>query len=315
MAFEDDLGIDPSQAQTDTYVLSATGLVSRTFSLWTRKIVQYIVVVGLAGAVLAAISFIVLMLIFAYIGTISTNPFTYIFNIFAFPALPGVTLISVSLVFATISFVINALVTGAGIKFALVDYAGGVAEISPSFSHGKTLNIMIVEIIRSVLITGVLTPALYFMGLAMAGIDITDPFNPIIAPGVMEQMMIAIALLIVGGIFALYMAIRLAPVLAVVVDTDLSAIDSLKKSWELTGGNFLHVFGGVFLIGFVLAIIGAAVGMALFFSTYYAVIQTIITALLFNALNLIFAVVLYRDLSARKGDTESSLDSLLVGEY
>ncbi|MFW9788268.1 MAG: hypothetical protein ACFFE2_03065 [Candidatus Thorarchaeota archaeon] len=314
MAFEDDLGLDPSQARTGSYEVSATGLVSRTFNLWTRKLVQYIIIVGLAGVALAVASFLILSVIFGLIGTIATNPLSYIFNLFSFSTLPIVDLIIVSVVFATVAFIVNAWITGAGTKFALDDYGGEqVADVGTSFSYatGKTLNIILVRIITTILVTGVLTPAFILFARALAGIDISDPFNPIISPGAMETMLAAMGYLFIGGLFALYISIRFAPVTAIVVDTDLSAIDSLRKSWELTSGNVFHVFGGMFLVGIVIAVIEFAVTSLLWFSPYYLVVQVIISSLLFTAIQVVFTVVLYRDLSSRRGD--SSLDSLMVG--
>ena len=314
MAFEDDLGIDASQAGAESYAVSATGLVSRTFNLWFRKLGQYIIIVGLAGAAFALISFFILIIFFSSIGTIATNPISYIFSNLLLPPFPETTLIATSLGFAIVAFIVNAIITGAATKFALDDYGGEKsAEIGSSFSYalGKTGNIIIVQIIQTILVTGATAPGLALALRALAGIDITDPLNPIIAPGTMELMMTALVLTLVGLIFALYFSIRFAPVFAIVVDSNLSAIDSLKKSWDITGGNMMHVFGGMFLVGLIVAILGAMVSTLLFFSTYSSVITAVITALLFSALNLIFSVVLYRDLFARRG--ESSLDSLMVG--
>ena len=237
MAFDDDLGIDASQARADTYAVSATGLASRTFSQWFHKLGQYIVIVGLVGAVLALVSFFVLVAFFSLIGTMAMNPIAYIFNNLLLPPLPGTTLIVVSLVFATIAFIVNAIIIGAATKFALDDYGGErSAEVGASFSYalGKTGNIIIVQIVQTILVTGALAPGLSLELLALAGIDITDPFNPIIAPGAMELMMGGLVLLLIGAIFAVYFSIRFAPVMPVVVDSNLSAIDSLKKSWGST---------------------------------------------------------------------------------
>ncbi|MFX1560256.1 MAG: hypothetical protein ACFFBL_06695, partial [Promethearchaeota archaeon] len=143
---------------------------------------------------------------------------------------------------------------------------------------------------------------------AMDMIDISDPFNPIIPPGSMELLMSAMALFLLGGIILIYIQVRFAPTLAVVVDTDLSAIDSLKKSWNLTSGNFLHVFGGYILLMLVVIVLGVllsvVVGFAFLPYSYLLVIDSVISALLFGAFNYIFAVVLYRDLVSRKGISE-----------
>ncbi|MHA2426160.1 MAG: hypothetical protein ACXAEF_15335 [Candidatus Thorarchaeota archaeon] len=313
MAFEDGLGIDPSQPAAQDYTVNATGLVSRTLNLWIRNLAKYIVIVGLVGAVLALISFILVMTFLSGLGVLGTDPVSFIFGLFSYTTFPPLSMIVIPLGFAVIAFVINAIVAGAAIKYTLDDYAGARADIGLSFSHafGKALKIMIVQIIVSVIVTASITPSLVLMGLAMEGIDISDPFNPIIDPNAMVLMMQAMVFLIVGGIIALYISVRFAPTTAIVVDTDLSAIDSLKKSWDLTSGNFLHVFAGLILLGMLVIVLGAIVGFATLIAyPFDIVISAIVTALLFGAFNYIFAVVLYRDLDSRTGST--SLEELMI---
>ncbi|TFH10864.1 MAG: hypothetical protein E4H14_01790, partial [Candidatus Thorarchaeota archaeon] len=62
MAFEDgnEFGTDPSQRRDQDYALSATAVVSKTISLWARKIIQYIVIVGIIGAACVGVSFVLL---------------------------------------------------------------------------------------------------------------------------------------------------------------------------------------------------------------------------------------------------------------
>ena len=68
MAFDDDLGLDPSQPSAYDYTLSATGLVSRTISLWFGRIVQYIIIVGIISAVCVAVSVVLLSVQVAYVA-------------------------------------------------------------------------------------------------------------------------------------------------------------------------------------------------------------------------------------------------------
>ncbi len=313
MAFEDGLGVDPSQQPVENYTLNATGLASQTLSLWIRKFAHYIAIVGFVSVVITLFSFIILSTIFGRIGVISTDPINYLFGIFALPSMPDTTLITVTVGFGVIAFVVNAILSGAAIKFALDDYGGQTAEIGASFSHalGKIVKIIAIQVIITLIVSAVTGPSLAMMGLALEGIDISDPFNPIITPEAIQLMMMAMVLLFVGGVFALYVTIRLAPALAIAVDTDLSAIDSLKRAWELTSGNFFHVLGGQILIGLAVAVFGIVVSFALtsfmYMNPYALVLEVSITSLLFSAPGLIFVAVLYRDLSSRKGMIESDL--------
>jgi hypothetical protein len=308
MAFEEGLGYDPSQPQVENYTQSATGLVTKTISLWTRKFVQYVALIGLVSVATSLISLIVVFTIFGSIGLLSANPIDYLFTIFVITPTPDLTLMLVTIVFGIIAFVINAVLVGATIKFALDDYTGQVAEVgaSLSYSFGKVGRILGVQIVTTLIISAVLAPSLGLMNLALEGFDFTDPFNPIIDPNAYQYLMMGGALLLVGGIFVLFVNTKLYPAIAIVVDTDLSVMDSLRRSWNLTSGYFLHVLGGVILMGLVIGVIGIVVGMFLFISPYAVVLEVIITTFLFSAPGLIFVAVLYKDLLSRRGVLEGS---------
>ena len=301
MAFEEDFGIDPSQPQPKEYTLSATGVVSRTLSLWTGKLLQYIMIVGIISAVCAAISFVLLYTIFGTIGVIVADPISYIFNIFAYTTFPEVTIIAVSIGFGIVAYVLTAIVAGAAIKFALDDYTGQKGDVGVSFSHsfGKVSNIIIVQIVISFLSAALLIPGMILLFRSMVGVDISDPFDPYFPPGSLELMAQAMGFLLVGLIVLLYLQSRFAPTLAIVVDTDLSAIDSLKKSWELTSGNVLHVLASQILIALVVGVATMIISFGASYTPFYVVVEAILIGLLLSSINYVFASVLYKDLASR----------------
>ncbi|MHA2047749.1 MAG: hypothetical protein ACW99G_23450, partial [Candidatus Thorarchaeota archaeon] len=235
----------------------------------------------------------------------------------ALTSFPDITQVSIALVFALVAFVINAITAGAVIKYALEDYAGKKAVVGDSFSSsiGKLSRIVVVQLILTSIVTIIFTPALILLTRAMDVIDISDPLNPIFPPGSLELMMSAFGFLLIGGIFILYIQARLVPTLAIVLDTELSAIESLKKSWSLTSGNILHVLGGQFLALLVTIVFGLfvsiGVGAALLPIDLAIVIETVISVLLFSAFSLIFGVVLYRDLQSRSTETSDLPDYIL----
>ena len=315
MAFEDGLGTDPSRQTDQNYTLGAYNIMSRTVSLWGRKIIQYIIIVGIIGAASVAFSFILLNSLFGTIGTIGADPISYLLSLI-FVSVSDFTLVFVTVGFAIVAFVLNAITNGAAIKFTLDEYGGTGGDVGTSFSRsfGRVLNVMIVQLILSALVAIVIIPATMFLTQAMDMIDITDLFNPIFPPGSIELLMTGMGLFIVGGIFLIYINVRFAPALAIVIDTDLSAIDSLKRAWELTSGNFLHVFSSYILLNVAVLILGVVatvfVSFILLPLDYLLVIETVVTALLFSSLSFIFTAVLYRDLSSRKGS--SGLENLMV---
>lgn len=317
MAFEEDFGHDPSRQQVQDYTLSATGLVSRTFSLWTRKLIPYILIIGIVSAVTIAISSLLVFVLSGTIGTMSTDPVSYLITLLAFTSSPDLALMSVSLGFALVAFIINAIVAGAVIKYALDDYGGKRGDVggSISFSFGSLSRIAVVQLILSSIVAVIFTPALILLTGAMDVIDISDPLNPIFPPGSIEMMMSAFGVLLIGGIFLIYFQARLVPTLAIILDTELSAVESLKKSWRLTSGNILHVLGGQFLAIIVTFVFGLfasiAVSVTLLPYDLALVIETIVTVLFFSAFSLIFGVVLYRDLQSRSPETSDLPEYLL----
>ncbi|MCJ7817503.1 MAG: glycerophosphoryl diester phosphodiesterase membrane domain-containing protein, partial [Candidatus Thorarchaeota archaeon] len=216
------------------------------------------------------------------------------------------------------AFVLTALINGAAIKFTLDEYGGIGGNIGSSFSHslGRVVNVIIVQLILSFFAAIAIVPGTVLSNQALEMIDIIDPFNPIIPAGAFELMLAAMGLLAVGGLFLMYISVRFAPTLAIVIETDLSPIDSLKRSWELTSGNFLHVFGSYILLTVAVLILGLAATFGVSFillpEDYLFVIDGVVTALLFSSLSFIFTAVLYRDLSSRAGTVSSSLDNLRV---
>jgi len=318
MAFEEDLGYDGSQPRDQDYAVSATGLLSRTLSLLKNKIVQYIIIVGIAGAACVTFSFVLLFALFGSIGVISADPFSNFIGNFLFPIAPNLLLAGVTVGFAIFALILNTILGGAAIKFTLDEYGGTTGDIGASFSRSfaRLPTIIIVQVLISAMVAIIITPASIMAANALVMVDITDPFNPIFPPGSIEMMMQSMLLILVGGLFIIYIQTRLAPTLAIVIDTDLSAIDSLKKSWELTSGNFMHVFGGYILLGITTTVLALIVSIitTMTFLPYdiTLVIDSVITVLLFGALSYIFTVVLYRDLSSRKGASTSTLPEYLL---
>lgn len=324
MAFEDNLGHDSSQPIGQDYTVSATGLISRTLSLLTSKFVHYIIIVGIAGAACVILSYVLLYALLGLIGVITADPFGYFISNFLLAPSPDIVLLGVLVGYAIFAFVLNAILGGAAIKFTLDEYGGTTGDVGTSFSRSfrRFPTIIMVQLLTSAMVAIAITPATILSARAIAMIDITDitditdPFDLIFPQGFMEMLLLSFVLLAVGGLFLAYFQTRLAPTLAIVLDTDLSAIDSFKKSWELTSGNFMHVFGSTILLGIVIIVLTLIVSifttMTLLPAATTLVIDAVITTLLFGALTYIFTVVLYRDLSSRKGTSTSTLPEYLL---
>ena len=318
MAFDEDLGYDGTQPIDQDYTLSALGLISRAFSLLIGNLANYIVIFGIISAACTVFSVIVYTALVGSLGMFVADPLGYLVTLFMTSTPQPITLVIVQLGFGFFVFLLNIIIAGAAIKYTLDVYGGGLnGNIGASFSHSlsRFVPFLIVQLLTSALAAIVLTPAVFLMDQAMSMIGPFDPLNPIISPEAIALMMQALLYFVVGGIILLYVQIRLAPTLPIVIDTDLSAIDSLKKSWELTSGNMLHIFGATILMGIAIFLISFMVGFATALTflpvDFLTVLDTVIVTLLFAVVNFIFGVVLYRDLTSRQGG-ESNLPGYVM---
>ncbi len=310
MAFDDELGYDPSQPQKpdQKYTLSAVGLVSRTIDLWIKKLVSYILIIGVVSAGLLVVSYVVLLTMFDITGVIASDPFSFFLTVYLLEPTIDPLYVNTSLVYSGVFFIVSAIMAGAVIKFTLDSYGEDRGDIGLSFRHslGKILSFLIYQIIVSILVAIVMGPGLYFMSTAMGMIDLEtfDPMNPEFPPGFAEALMAGFLILVVGVIFLLFIQTRLAPTLAIIIATDLSVIGSIKRAWSLTSGSFFRILAAQILLIIATTIFTFAISYGVSFilgdTAFAYVIESIIIALLFSALSLIFIPILYRDLESRE---------------
>ena len=124
MAFEDELGRDSSQPydSDQDYVLSATGLVSRTIDLWIKKLVSFIIIIGVVSAALLAVSYIVLLTMFGLTEVASSDPINFLFSVYLLAPVTDPLYFTVSLLCTGAIFIVNVILAGAVIKFTLDSY-------------------------------------------------------------------------------------------------------------------------------------------------------------------------------------------------
>jgi len=306
MEIDDGLGLEPSAPPEQDFTVSALDLVTRTFKVWVRKLPSYILIVGLLGV---AFSLLQLAVFYALYGVLGFDLLVYvgadiIMTLLGFTTseiVTGIGFIILAIVLTVVGMVVNAVIAGGGIKFALDDYGSHQADVgtSLSFAFSRLSTMIVAQFLLALIVTGALAPGMYFLFGALAAFD---PFNP--SMDALNMIMTALPLILIGVIVALYFSIRLAPTSAVVVAEDLGAIGSMKRAWELTTGNFWHIFGGQILLGIAVGFIGVVLGMLLSPLAVYGLavtlyVSVLISSLLFSAINYVFAAVLYRDLESR----------------
>ena len=306
MEKDEGLGLEPSAPPEQDFTVSALDLVTRTFKVWVRKLPSYILIVGLLGAAYAVLQ---LAVFYAFYGLLAFDLLIYASSdiittfmgfVTAEPVL-AIEIIIIAIVLSVVGMVVNAVIAGGGIKFALDDYGSHQADVgtSLSFAFSRLSTMIVAQLVLTLIISGAMAPGLFLSLDALAAIDI---YNPSMES--LSALMTGIAVLGVGFIVSFYFGIRLAPTSAVVIAEDLGAIDSVKRAWALTAGNFWHIFGGQFFMGIAMLVI--AFGVEILLSPILVYGQNvrlyalaIFGALLLSAINYVFAAVLYRDLESR----------------
>ncbi len=294
-------GPEPAQPPERDYSVSATGLVSRTFKLWFRNLLAYVVIVGIVSFLWAiAQSFVSVFILGTdltdYFGSDPTSFLIGIISILTDPYISPGTIaffVPVSIVIFIVSLLIYAIIAGAAVKYALDDYGTKSADISESFSFatGRAVTLILAQ-----LIVGLIS------GAIVAGPAVLLILSLYL--GTVELLLAGMVAIVVAIIVVLYVTVRLSPTLAVVIAEDYSAMDSVKRAWKITGGHFWHIFGGQILLGIAVFVVSFVISLLAFsfaFAGGYLVTLIIaaIGALLLSPLSYIFQAVLYKDLKSR----------------
>jgi len=310
MENDNGLGLEPSAPPEHDFTVSALDLVTRTLKVWVRKLPSYIMMVGLLGV---AFSLLQLAVFYALYGLVAFDLLIYVSSdiintLLGFAiaeTVVAIEVIIIAIVLTIVGMAVNAVISGSGIKFALDDYGSHQADVgtSLSFAFSRLSTMIVAQFLLALVVAGSLAPGMF---LLFGAVGTIDPYNPSMES--LNMILMAIPLLLIGLVVALYFGIRLAPTSAVVVAEDLGAIDSIKRAWALTAGNFWHIFGGQILLGIAIAIIAIVLEMLLLPFAFYGTaimlfILALMSSLLFSAINYVFAAVLYKDLESRSAVT------------
>jgi hypothetical protein len=304
---DEGLGLEPSAPAEHDFTVSALDLVMRTLKVWVRKLPSYILIVGLLGAVFSLLGLAVFYALygvtaFELVNYVSTDIINALLGFTLADSPLAIEIILIAIVLTVVGMAANAVIAGAGIKFALDDYGSHQADVgtSLSFAFSRLSTMIVAQFLLALIIMGPLAPGMFLILGSFASID---PLNP--SMEALSAMMTGLGILVLGAIVALFFAIRLAPTIAVVVAEDLSVVDSLKRAWQLTAGNFLHIFGGQILLGIAMLIFTMVVEVLLspletaYGSVVYLYFTALVTMLFFGAISYVFAAVLYKDLESR----------------
>ncbi|MHA1909088.1 MAG: hypothetical protein ACW98Y_17455 [Candidatus Thorarchaeota archaeon] len=303
MAFDEGPTFEQAPQGGAHFRVSWTGLVSRTFSLWGRKLVPYMLIASLPIIINVAIQITVLWMIYdvlslALIGSFGTDPFSILLTLFTSTAEPLYLIVTIPLMF--VGIVVSAIVSGAVIKLALDNYGApemGDWRESMSFAFGRIVKIILVQLVISFILIACMIPGLIIMIQAAYTFDFM-------------LILYGVVIMYIGIPLALYLITRFAPASAVVIAEDHSVIDTLKRAYALSSGQFWHIFAGTILLGIVVGLIGGIVGIATAPAYIFALSSPLtgllllaaitgLTTIITSPISSIFYAVLYRDLVER----------------
>ena len=191
----------------------------------------------------------------------------------------------VTLALSVIGFIVYSVVAGAAIHYALTEYQTpgfGVVSESFSFAFDRVGTIIGVQIIQALIIAGLAVLSVFIMFI---------------------DFLISFAMIFL----IMYVAVRLAPAQAIVIAEERPAVESVSRAWQITGGQFWHVFLAQLLLGIIVLIIDIGLAFAAGFILPFIVpdlflillLSSLISSLIVSSINYVYLPVLYKDLEAR----------------
>ncbi|MCK5150303.1 MAG: hypothetical protein KAQ65_00620 [Candidatus Thorarchaeota archaeon] len=301
-------GPSPEGKTVSDYSVSATQLVTRTLSLWIKKLPLYLVILGgflvLLQILEVAIGYYVLGEIWT--AGLPSDPTSFITQLvywFLYPASVSdsfMTLIFLSGIFLVIRLIVLAVVVGSVVKLAMDSYTSDTGDLGSSISSSfnRFIPMILAILIINVLVGVLMAPGTALTSRAMEVLDLVTFAG-------FEELMTAMVITIAMSVPILFIAVRLAPVYAVISTEDVSVSEAFNRAFNMTSGNFLHIFAGwvllfilklVFDIGIsivsdpLILFLGPAIGMTMY---------NLISLLILTPLDFIFFAVLYMDLESR----------------
>ncbi len=301
-------GPSPEGSTVSDYTVSATQLVSRTLSLWIKKLPLYLVILGgflvFLQVLEVAVGYFVLGELWsAGLPSDPTTFFTQLIIWFLDPASVSAsfwTLMILSGIFLVIRLIILAVVVGSIIKLAIDSYTSNTGDLGSSISSSFN---RFIPMVLAILIINVIVGALVAPGAAMTA-RAFENLDFVTFAG-FEELINAAVITMAMSVPVLFIAVRLAPVYAVISTEDVSVSEAFSRAFNMTSGNFLHVFVGwallfilklVFDIGIsivadpLILALGPAIGLTIY---------NLISLLILTPIDFIFFAVLYMDLESR----------------
>lgn len=232
-------------------------ILSDAFDVYSKNFVAFFVVYLLLGAVLATINVLgSLYLTNLITPLIPVDPSAPVDLNALFAALGAV--VGIGILIWLVSFVVTSIVAGGMTQFAVVRHRDQPAQASASISVGvqKIVPVMAGSFLYGLIVA---SPLLASFAVILAGIFSLN----------LGLIGLGLLLLVPLGILAIFLYLALALFLPAVMMENRGAVDSLGRSWQLTKGYRLSLFGVVLVLSILSALVSFAVSLFTGWATGY----------------------------------------------
>ncbi len=231
----------------------AGDLLSGTFEVWSKDLasyfVVYLVLAAVTGVIGGALS-LALIGSFGVGGVIPGTPGTI-------PS--GTSLLSLLLYAAAAivaSAILSSIVAGGMTEFAVRRYRGESMTVKDALRRGiqRFLSILGANILLTLIILGlVLVPLVLVIGVVLvsAGGGVSGAGIALVCG--------LLGALVIGGIIAIYVYVAMSLYAPAIMMEGAGAVDGLMRSWSLTKGHRLSLFGALLVVGLLSTVVTGAI--------------------------------------------------------
>src|SRR3989475_4053585 len=232
---------------------TASTILTGTLDVWAKNFLNFFVVffgLALANGLIAG------LLALAILGTFASGSGIFPASPAGFASSSLGTLVLLSAATFVATAILNSVVAGGMTEYAVRRYRGESVPVERSLRRGfdRFLSILGANFLLTLLTFGlIILPLLLIVSGAFLVGGSGDPGAAI---ALLCGGLVALA---VGGIVALYLSIGLSLYAPAIMMESKTAVDGLRRSWQITKGHRWSLFGAIFIVGILALIITLAI--------------------------------------------------------
>ena len=275
----------------------AGDLLSAVFEVWTKNFggffSVYLLVAVINGLISGILSFLLAGTFTAGSGVLPGTPNINLTNI------DLARLIAFLILAAAASIILNSIVLGGMTEFAVRRFRGTRITVGDALRRGfqKYPSVLGANVLIELIVGGlVLFPLVLLLVVVVRS---GPPF--VLSQGTIAVLCGGLIVLAFAAVFAIYLAIAFNLFAPAIMMEKVGAVQSLRRSWALTRGHRLSIFGAFLAISILAGIIAGAIAFpaALTQSPIVILIATALASALVAPWTVILAAVAY-DLIGRQ---------------